>query len=112
MAGNPQQLRITFHVPETFNDGSAVSSVFFSLLEYEILSVASGFTFWPAIGVWTGDAKTYRDPVRLYAVDIPAASSAIDDMARLGEWIKVELDQESVYITVTPIESLELPVLA
>lgn len=91
--------RYTLHVPETRNDGSLVEPEVFAEIEGMILDRAGGYTLTHGIGAWRGDGTTYREPVRLYAVDTDVHAALVNiahDVARM-------LDQEAVYLTAQEI---------
>jgi len=87
--------RYTLHVPEKYNDGTAVGQEVFAEIERSILDRAGGFTLTHGIGAYSGAFAEYHEPVRLYAVDGGSELA----MRVLAEKIAVALDQEAVYLT-------------
>lgn len=103
--------RLVLHIPETLNDGLAVSPARLAQYEDELLEIAGGFTLTHAIGAWrAASGQTYREPLRLYAVDV-GADSAGERLRRLAARIARELGQVAVYVTGSPIsdESVSQP---
>ena len=97
--------RLTLHVPETLNDGTPVTIGQFAEYEAELLGISTGFTLTHGIGVWRSDAGiVYREPVRLYAVDVSTDSDARDRLSSLADRIGRELAQRAVYVTASPID--------
>jgi hypothetical protein len=90
--------RFTLHVPLQRNDSSPVEDDILALIESDLLDIGGGFTATDGVGAWRGDGTTYREPVRLYAVDTddPEAPGLLHALARtVARW----LDQEAVYLT-------------
>lgn len=95
--------RFTLHVPEAYNDGTPVGPATFDTIEGDILAHAGGFTLTHAIGAWKGDdGATYREHVRLYAVD--TAENIGPALVTLANRIGVALRQEAVYLTAADVE--------
>jgi hypothetical protein len=104
--------RITLHIPETVNDGLPLSKDSFARYEAALLDLTAddagsrgqGFTLTHAIGVWRSPSGAqFRERLRLYAVDVADASSVLGAVRALASSIGRELDQEAVYLAVTPI---------
>lgn len=90
--------RFTLHVPELYNDGREIPADTFDAIESGIVSIAEGFTMTRGVGAW----RTYREPVRLYAIDTDAGDAA-ERLAAFAELIASELEQEAVYLTAQPL---------
>jgi hypothetical protein len=100
--------RITLHVPETLNDGSTVSSDQFAAYENELLELAGGFTLTHGIGAWRSLAgATYREPQRLYAVDV-ADAPAVRKLLALAERMAFDLEQDVFYVTSSSITDMSV----
>lgn len=111
--------RITFHVPEVLPDGSSVPAELLASYEEELFDIASrawlasggmneeGFTILTgAVGAWRSPSgKTYREPVRLYCLDVTQVEAVLDDVRRAAERMRVGLKQEAIYLTITPVEA-------
>lgn len=96
--------RLTLHVPESFNDGTPIGPEVFETVEHDLLNIGGGFTLTHGIGAWRGDdGRTYREHVRMYAVDVPDRDAAWPRLAALAERLTVALDQEAVYFTESEI---------
>lgn len=97
--------RYTLHVPEHYNNGDPVSSEYFAEVEARIEDVAGGWTLTHGIGGWLGDDGRYREPVRLYAMDVDDLDALRASIALRGLAQKIarELDQEAVYLTAQEI---------
>lgn len=99
--------RVTLHVPETLNDGSPVPLEQLAVYEAELFEIAKGYTLTHAIGAWRSPSgERYREPLRLYAIDVVDAQTVLDRVLRLAHLIRVELTQEAIYVTVAPIDAL------
>lgn len=108
---DPHTERLTLHVPEILNDGSSVGYELLEAYERELLKLAGGFTLRNAIGAWRShEGVLYREPVRLYSIDVPTASNARRAVAALALRIGHELGQQVVYLTVVPIEREQIEV--
>jgi hypothetical protein len=110
--------RITLHVPEKLNDGSPVPEDVFESYEDDLYDityearVSSGFgeegfnITRNVIGNWrSASGKKYREPLRLYWFDVADAEVVEHLVLRLAHRMKVELGQEGIYTTVTPVEA-------
>lgn len=96
--------RVTLHVPETRNDGSPVATAELEAHEAELLQIAGGFTLIPAIGAWrSSTGEVYREPLRLYAVDVADERTVRAQMLELAECMSAELGQEVIYLTVSEV---------
>jgi hypothetical protein len=91
--------RYTLTVPATLNDGAAVSLSDIAHIEARLLAIAGGLTLTHGIGAWAGESETYRESVRLYAVDTEESEYIAAPLRMLAEWIALTLDQEAVYLT-------------
>ena len=101
--------RVTLQVPETLNDGSVTPVGQFASYEDELIEIAGGFTLGHAIGAWRSPSKeSYREPLRLYAIDVPDAQTILETVLRLANRIRIELAQEAVYVTVAPVEAMSV----
>jgi hypothetical protein len=111
--------RIAIHVPEVVPDGSPASAVVFASLEQRLFDIASdaklasaglteeGFTILSGVGAWRSpNGKGYRESVRLYCLDVADAHSVLEAVLDVAAWIRVALKQESVYVTISPIEAM------
>lgn len=109
--------RVTLHLPEALNDGSPVPPEQFALYEDELLEIVAlarvssgsgeeGFILSHVIGGWRSPSnKKYREPFRLYAIDVADAQTVLDRVVRLAHLIRVDLVEEAVYLTVSPIDA-------
>lgn len=98
--------RITLQIPETLNDGTQVAAESFASYEVELHDIAGGFTLTHAIGSWRAPSGAiYRDALRLYAIDVADAQTVLERVLHLADRIRRDLDQEAVYVTVSPIEA-------
>lgn len=95
--------RYTLHIPLYLNDGTPTPEPELRLIENAVISLAGGFTATDGIGAWRGDAETYREPMRLLAVD--TADDIGPELLRIAERAAVRLDQEAVYVTRQEIET-------
>lgn len=93
--------RYTIHVPTILNDGSPVAQGELALIESQILAVAGGYTVTRGFGAWQDNGITYRDPVKLYAVD--SAEDIAPELIRIAERAAKRLAQEAVYMTAQDI---------
>jgi hypothetical protein len=111
--------RITLHVPEELPDGSPVEVARFEAYERALFELArrargmtdageEGFTLIRgAVGTWRSpDGVTFREPMRLYCLDVADADEVLDDLRSLSERIQAELNQEAIYLTIAPIDVL------
>jgi hypothetical protein len=109
--------RITLHLPEVLNDGSAIPEDVFAAYEEDLLDIAEvavlvagvgepGFQILRNVtGVWRSPTgRLCREPIRLYWLDLVDVEVVRERVAKLIDAIKVRLAQELVYATVTPIE--------
>jgi hypothetical protein len=64
-----------------------------------------GFTIIPdAIGAWRSESsRKYREPIRIYWLDVVDEEPVREALGRLAQRIGIELAQESVYVTVSPL---------
>jgi hypothetical protein len=112
-----QMERITLHTPEALNDGSPVPPDLFFAYEDELYDIAleaklasgsgdEGFTISPGvIGAWRSPSgERYREPLRLYCLDVVEAEPVLTLVFRLADRIRRELSQHTVYVTVAPID--------
>lgn len=98
--------RITLHVPETLNDGTPVATERFTAYEDALIEIAGGYTLAHAIGAWqSSDGTIYREPLRLYSVDVQDVAACLPRVHDLALRIRAELIQIEVYVTVSPIEA-------
>lgn len=112
--------RITLHVPEALNDGSPVPPEVFEAYEDELYDIAldakisagglgeEGFTILVgAIGAWRSPSGTkYKEPLRLYCLDVADARPVLDALRHLAHRITTELGQEVVYLTISPNDGI------
>jgi hypothetical protein len=97
--------RLVLHLPETLNDGRLIPNERLQNYEDELLDIAGGFMFVCAIGAWRSPVgHCYREPIRLYEVDAPDRR-ARERLLTLARRISVELTQEAVYVTSSPVRS-------
>lgn len=98
------QARYTLHVPLQRNDGTAVTDEEFAAIERDLLGIAGGFTSTDGVGGWLSpNGKVYREPVRIYAVDVTATDWAHQRILSLADFVGIALEQEAVYVTRSPI---------
>jgi hypothetical protein len=98
--------RYTLHVPEQYNDGSLVAPEYFAHIEQAIEDVAGGWTLTHGIGGWRGEDTRYREPVRLYHVDVAhpkPGERPVDRLLDIADDIAAALGQEAVYMTAQQI---------
>jgi hypothetical protein len=101
--------RVTLYVPETLNDGSVTPMRRLASYEDELIEIAHGFTLTHAIGVWRSPEQTkYREPLRLYSIDVPDAQTVLERLLELAGRIRVELAQEALYVTVSPVDAMSV----
>jgi hypothetical protein len=86
--------RFTLYVPELYNNGHPVPPSELERLEDELVRVAGGFTCTRALGAW----GTYREPMRLYAVDSDDPDVP-GKLHKLASAVAARFDQEAVYLT-------------
>jgi len=111
--------RITIHVPELLPDGSRVPANVLAAFEQQLCELASdarlmsaganeeGFTILTgATGAWRSNEGMYREPLRLYFVDVADAESGLEVARTIADSLRVALDQQAVYLTVSPIDAL------
>lgn len=110
--------RITLHVPETLGDGSPVPPEQLEVYEDELHEIAlaakisagfgnEGFAIVYVTGAWRSPlGKTYREPIIRYEIDVADAQTVVDRVLQLGHRIRADLTQESVYVTVSPIDAV------
>jgi hypothetical protein len=91
--------RYTLTVPATLNDGTLVPLAEIERIEARLIEIAGGFTLTHGIGAYRGEAQTYSEPVRLYAVDTETAEYVAAPLRMLAEYVALALDQEAVYLT-------------
>lgn len=109
--------RISLHVPEVLNDGSAVPLELYDPYEDELLNIALeaqaetgigevGFSAsLNVLGVWRSDlGQKHREPIRLYWLDVGDLRRPLERVRRLAIRIRHELDQAAVYVTVVPVD--------
>lgn len=100
-------IRYTLHVPEQRNDGSLIEPAYFEEIEGALEVLAGGWTLTPGIGGWRGENERYREPVRLYAMDVEQdlngnlRRALVLQAGRIAD----ELEQEAVYLTRQDIET-------
>lgn len=118
--------RITFYVPEVQPDGSPTPAVLLAAYEDELLDLVetarlmSGGLGEPGLtilvnvmGVWRSPAgKTCREPMRLYCLDVLDAQPLMGEVQRVAEQMCRDLNQQVVYVTVSPIEAAAVAELA
>lgn len=96
--------RLTLHIPLFLNDGTPTPESALEIIESDLLTVADGFTATDGIGAWrSDDGTTYREPVRLYAVDTDRPEYDARHIRHIAEWAAANLEQEAVYVTHAPI---------
>ena len=96
--------RYTVTVPLALNDGTPLDAVTLDTLERELLDIGGGFTATDAQGAWRADDGTiYRDPVRVYALDIPDTPHNRAAIMRFADAVAIAADQLAVYVTESPI---------
>lgn len=114
--------RITVYVPESLPDGTPTPPELLLSYENELLDGAltarlesgglstEGLTIFPTvIGVWRSPSgRTYREPMRLLCLDVVDAEALISDVRRVAERIRIELAQEVVYVTISPVDGLAI----
>ena len=113
--------RVTLHVPEVLNDGTPVGSRTFEAIEDQLLGVAAaarrasgigeeGFTVLSgAFGVWRSPTgRIYRERQRLFLLDVPDVGRVFEQVVALADWVRTDLDQESVYVTVVELEAIAI----
>ena len=90
--------RFTITVPRVSNYEQPVSPDWNSALESRIRDTLGGFTRTHSFGSWRSPSGTvYTEPVSVYTVDL--GLDRVADVIELAEFVKVSLDQKSVYIT-------------
>lgn len=100
--------RITLHVPEARNDGSAVAPDQLAAYEDALLEIAGGFTLTHSIGAWRSlSGSTCREPQRLYSVDVAEAVAASKVLA-VAQRIAFDLEQQVLYVTSSSIADKSL----
>lgn len=96
--------RYTVTVPRALNDGTPLDAVTLDTLERELLDIGGGFTAHDAEGAWRDeDGIVYRDPVRVYALDVPDTPHNRAAMFRFADAVAIAADQVAVYVTESPI---------
>jgi hypothetical protein len=89
-------------VPLARNDGEPVTDTELGAIEDDLFNIAGGFTSTDSTGAWRSDDGTvYREPVRVYAVDVADAiqQDAGERLLSLAEFVATALEQEAVYLT-------------
>jgi hypothetical protein len=118
--------RITFYVAEVQPDGSPTPAVLLAAYENELLDLAEtarlmsgglgepGLTiFVNVMGVWRSPAgKTCREPMRLYCLDVFDAEPLMAEVRRVAGRMRSDLNQEVVYVTLSPVEATAVAELA
>jgi len=101
--------RITLHIPTCDNNDHPVPRSILGLWEAQIVDIAGGFTVSDAVGAWRSPTgRIYREPVRLYVIDVAEYESLRDAILALANRIRVALAQESVYVTMIPLEVVQV----
>jgi hypothetical protein len=93
--------RVTLHVPLLTNDGARVPGI---LAAVESRLQARGIDSWTRVeahGGWRGQTE----PMMLYMVDTTDIHGARERIRHVGEFVKVAMDQEAVYLTTQYIET-------
>jgi hypothetical protein len=111
--------RIAIHIPEVRPDGSPVPAAALASFEERLYDIASeakrtsaclteeGFTILTGMGAWRSPSgHTFREPVRLYCLDVAEARSVLASVFGVADGIRVALEQESIYVTISPIEAM------
>jgi hypothetical protein len=90
--------RFILHIPEQYNDGTAVGREVFEAVEERLLEIGGGFTLTHTTGAWRSDDGTiYREPIACYAVG--AEAEAQRPLHKLAKLVGTVLRQEAVYLT-------------
>jgi hypothetical protein len=109
--------RFEVHVPEALDDGSVVPPDVYESYEHELYDIAlqaklsaggkgeEGFTAIPrGIGGWRNQlGETSHEPIRIYRLDVADAAAVYEDVATLAQRVGLELAQQVVYVTVSPV---------
>lgn len=97
------QYSVCIHVPTIDNLGGTFGVDTFNAIEDYLLRVFGAFDVAVSNGVWKSDTgRVYRDPKHKYTVDVNTAQDC-HVLREYAETLRDTLNQECVYVTVSPI---------
>lgn len=96
--------RFTLHVPTRYNNGDAVSAVFFDAVASYLCDTFGAFTRTEAIGAWSDNGVIYHDPQYLYHIDCPTDQCG-HTLREYASTLRDLLLQECVYVTRQAIDT-------
>ena len=100
--------RFTLTVPRAMNDGTPVLPQDRAEIESRLLALFGGFTVHSAAGAWQGETAAYRETVGVYLLDCAGAGPDVDfrrvALMTVAKYVKVLLQQESVYVTESQLD--------
>lgn len=97
----PSIARYTLTVPTHNNEGTELAYVPEGVAA-DLMRLFGGYTEHAAMGGWQGE-RYYRESVRVFTVDTEFSPESWDALRGLARRVKKWAEQESVYITVSPI---------